>query len=52
MGVRVTLWTVHNQTEATSASSGWGNDRFVSFETGNGSAGVWVIRWDNATAAQ
>lgn len=51
MGLQVTLWTVHDQETAVSASTGWGNDRFVSFETGKKSAGMWVIQWDNVTSA-
>lgn len=49
--VKIALRTELNRSTATDAAHGWGNDRRITYERGNGTATAWVLRWDDAENA-
>jgi hypothetical protein len=48
---RVVLRQTANRSTAREAAAGWGNDRVLAFDAGDGSSVAWVTRWDSAADA-
>jgi len=52
LALRFSIWSRTNDSTAARAASGWGNDRFMTFQGPDGEGYAWVIRYDDPAEAR